>query len=540
MGSSKVEVPATRAALEALKRTLERHDRLYYVEAQPEIADCDYDALFAALIAAEAAHPDWVTPDSPAARLGVAARRVQTLPHSAPMLSLDNGYTLDELREFDARVRKALDVDAVDYVVELKIDGVAIVLRYEDGGFARGLTRGDGVKGDDVTQNLRTLRGLPLRLEGTRNMKVPTGTLEVRGEVYLERKVFEALNAAREEAGEATYANPRNTAAGTLKMLDAREVARRKLSYFAYAVAVPGRSAWRRSGRARRSPRSGCASIRAAPARTASRRSAQIAHWDKARAKLGYDTDGLVIKVDDLGQQRILGATGAQSTLGARIQVRDRVGGDAVARDQVQVGRTGAVTPVAIPRARQILGTTVARRDAAQSRRDQAQGRARGRLGRRREGRRSDPEGRARADRAPHGQGDRVRVPDALPRVRHAARARRGRIRDPLRRTGVPRAAAPTCCTTPRATRWTSRVSVKAVVEQLVARQLAKDPRGSLRPDRRDARRTRSAWARSPRRTSSRGSRTRSARSTVSCTRSASATSASRSRARWRSTSARS
>ena len=227
---SKVEVPATRAALEALKRTLERHDRLYYVEAQPEIGDREYDALFAALVAAEAQHPEWVTPDSPTQRVSESPLGAfKTLPHSSPMLSLDNGYTPDELREFDARVRKSLDVEAVDYVVELKIDGVAIVLRYEDGAFARGLTRGDGVKGDDVTQNLRTLRGLPLRLEGTRDVRLPKGTLEVRGEVYLERSVFEALNAAREEAGEATYANPRNTAAGSLKMLDAREVARRKL-----------------------------------------------------------------------------------------------------------------------------------------------------------------------------------------------------------------------------------------------------------------------------------------------------------------------
>src|SRR5262245_20357127 len=174
--------PETRAAYAALLRTLAHHDRLYYVEAQPEVSDREYDALFAALVAAEQAHPDWVAPDSPTRRVSeIPLGGFRTVAHSVPMLSIDNGYSLDELRAFDARVRKALEVEEVAYVVELKIDGVAIVLRYEAGAFVLGLTRGDGFSGDDVTQNLRTLRGLPLELEGK---DVPK-SLEVRGEVYL-------------------------------------------------------------------------------------------------------------------------------------------------------------------------------------------------------------------------------------------------------------------------------------------------------------------------------------------------------------------
>jgi DNA ligase (NAD+) len=355
-----VEVPATRAALEALRRTLEHHDRLYYVEARPEVSDREYDALYKALVDAEAAHPDWVTPDSPTRR--VSERPLggfATVAHSAPMLSIDNGYSLAELREFDARVRKSLGIEVVAYVVELKIDGVAIVLRYDDGAFALGVTRGDGVKGDDVTQNLRTLRGLPLRLgEGA-----PQGTFEVRGEVYMERKRFDALNAAREATGETPYANPRNLTAGTLKSLDAREVARRGLSYFAYATpdaaALGVASQWetlaalkglglRVNPHARRA--NGVDEVEAA-----------IAHWETARGELGYDTDGLVIKVDDLRQQQRLGATSKSPRWAMAFKFETESATTKLLDIQLQVGRTGAVTPVAILAPVLLLGTTVAR-----------------------------------------------------------------------------------------------------------------------------------------------------------------------------------
>jgi DNA ligase (NAD+) len=355
-----VEVPTTRAALETLKRALRRHDRLYYVEARPEITDGEYDALYRALLAAEKLHPDWVTPDSPSQRVSEQPLGgFRTVRHSVPMLSIDNGYSPDEWREFDARVRKSLDVEAVDYVVELKIDGVAIVLRYDDGQFAIGITRGDGTVGDDVTQNLRTLKGLPLTLgEGA-----PKGTLEVRGEVYLERAQFDAINAERAAQGEALYANPRNLTAGSLKTLDAREVSRRELSYFAYAVADP--------------PGFGVSTQHEVLARLQSlglrvNRHARRVHgvegveqeierWSKGRGQLGYDTDGLVIKVDDLGQQAVLGATSKSPRWALAYKFETESAVTRLLDIRVQVGRTGAVTPVADLEPVLLLGTRVAR-----------------------------------------------------------------------------------------------------------------------------------------------------------------------------------
>ena len=352
-----MKTPTTREELDALKQALAHHDRLYYVEAQPEISDREYDALYKALVDAEAAHPEWVTPDSPTRRVSESPLGgFETVRHSTPMLSIDNGYSLEELHEFDARTRKALDVEGVDYVVELKIDGVAIVLRYEDGRFARGITRGDGAVGDDVTQNLRTLRGLPLALKEPR-------TIEVRGEVYMERARFDELNARREAEGEALYANPRNTTTGSLKMLDAREVARRRLSYFAYAVADPialgvGRQlevltrlrelGLRVNPHARRVH--GVEGVEA-----------EIARWEKARGTLGYDTDGLVVKVDDLGQQRLLGATSKSPRWALAFKFETESATTTLKAIRLQVGRTGAVTPVADLEPVLLLGTTVAR-----------------------------------------------------------------------------------------------------------------------------------------------------------------------------------
>src|SRR5688572_3314355 len=360
------EVPETHDAYERLKRTLERHDRLYYVEAEPEISDRAYDALYKALLDAERAHPAWVTPDSPSQRVSeTPLGGFTTVRHSSPMLSLDNGYSLDELREFDARVRRGLDLDVVDYAVELKIDGIAVVLRYEDGGFARGLTRGNGVEGDDVTQNLRTLRGLPLTLErppGKSARPLPK-TLEVRGEVYLSRERFERLNAARKDAGEALYANPRNTAAGTLKLLDAREVARRGLAYFAYTVPDPTALGATTQLEVLERLRSLGLVVEphAARARGVEGVEEQIARWESKRKSLGYETDGLVVKVDDLAAQRALGSTAKSPRWALAYKFETESATTRLLDIRVQVGRTGAVTPVAILEPVVLLGTTVAR-----------------------------------------------------------------------------------------------------------------------------------------------------------------------------------
>ncbi|MGH7682489.1 MAG: DNA ligase LigA-related protein, partial [Candidatus Eiseniibacteriota bacterium] len=219
--------------VESLRRQIERHDHRYYVLGEPEISDREYDALMRELQDLERAHPDLADPDSPTSR--VARGLLPGFPsvrHSAPMLSLDNTYSLEELSEFDARVRKGLGRESVGYVVEPKVDGVAVHLRYEDGRFVQGLTRGDGEQGDDITANLRTIRSIPLKLA---SRAVPD-VLEVRGEVYMEQKGFDRMNERRVKAGEKPFMNPRNATTGSLKTLDTAEVARRPLQIFIYQL----------------------------------------------------------------------------------------------------------------------------------------------------------------------------------------------------------------------------------------------------------------------------------------------------------------
>jgi DNA ligase (NAD+) len=222
--------------IDRLRGEIRRHDYRYYVLNQPEITDQQYDELFTELRKLEAEHPELVTPDSPTQRVsGRPLEGFATVRHAKPMLSVDNTYNAEELCAFDARVRKGLGTSDYDYVVELKIDGLAVSLRYEDGVLVTGATRGDGEVGDDVTMNIRTIRAIPLTLHSLQGLAPKGGraagppqvpaVLEVRGEVYMPTKSFVALNKARAEAGEAAFANPRNAAAGSLKLLDARDAA---------------------------------------------------------------------------------------------------------------------------------------------------------------------------------------------------------------------------------------------------------------------------------------------------------------------------
>ncbi len=222
--------PLQKRALE-LRQLLEYHNRRYYVDAQPEISDREYDALLAELKQIETDHPELATPDSPTQRVGgQPIEGFRTVRHREPMLSIDNTYNPLELREFDRRVKKLLGGEAVVYVVELKIDGVAISLTYEDGLFTVGATRGDGEQGDDVTHNLKTIHGLPLKLPE----KIPL--FEARGEVYMNREDLAKLNRDRVAKGLEPWANPRNSAAGALKLLDPRESAKRRLRLFTYSL----------------------------------------------------------------------------------------------------------------------------------------------------------------------------------------------------------------------------------------------------------------------------------------------------------------
>ncbi len=360
-----MEKSQARERIEELRRLIPYHNRRYYVDHAPEISDRHFDALLRELDDLENRFPEFDDPQSPTHRVGgEPLDGFMTLPHSSPMLSLQNSYVEDEVREFDARVRRFLKTtDPVAYVVELKIDGVAIALRYEDGAFRTGLTRGDGRQGDDVTANLRTIRSLPLTLDPEGGPFPPQ--VEVRGEVYFARSGFRTLNEARERSGEKPFANPRNAAAGTLKLLDPRIVSERPLSLFVYQIAG--------------SPPPGLATqnevldyLRRAglPVNPHTRYAADIdqaigffSDWSDpdVRGKLDYETDGMVLKVDRLDWQHRLGATGKAPRWGIAYKFETEQAVTRVAKITVQVGRTGAVTPVADLEPVELLGTIVKR-----------------------------------------------------------------------------------------------------------------------------------------------------------------------------------
>ena len=329
-----------------LRRQIERHDYRYYVLDDPEVTDAAYDALMRELRELEAAHPDLVTPESPTQRVaGRPAAGFAEVVHALPMLSLDNAFSEDDLREFDRRVRERLDVERVDYSAEPKIDGLAISVRYEAGVYVRAATRGDGTRGEDVTANVRTIAALPLRLQGD-----PPPVLEVRGEVYMARASFERLNARAAAAGEKTFANPRNAAAGSLRQLDPAVTASRALDVFFYGVGETGdwRAPDRHSGVIAALRNFG---LRTCPdATVVEGLDGCLGYYDRigrARADLDYDIDGVVYKVDRLDWQRELGyvARAPRWAIAHKFPAQEEV--TQVQDVDFQVGRTGALTPVA-------------------------------------------------------------------------------------------------------------------------------------------------------------------------------------------------
>ncbi len=344
-----------------LRNEIRRHDRLYYILNRPEITDQQYDELFAELKKLESESPELVMSDSPTQR--VAGRPLEgftTVRHTVPMLSMDNTYNADELRAFDERVRKLLEASHYDYVVELKIDGLAVSLRYEHGVLTTGATRGDGEVGDDVTSNIRTIRAIPLRLVD--GEKVPS-VLEVRGEVYMPTKSFAALNQVRSEAGEPAFANPRNAAAGSLKLLDARITATRNLSFFAYAIGEVSEPLaedhWRVLERLK---------DLGLPVNPHIRRARDIDEvieicmsWADRRSKLDYQIDGMVIKVNRHDQRDVLGATGRAPRWCIAYKFPAERAQTVVESIAVQVGKTGVLTPVANLTPVLLAGTTVKR-----------------------------------------------------------------------------------------------------------------------------------------------------------------------------------
>jgi len=351
----------TKKRVGQLRDQIRRHDHLYYVLNQPKISDWQYDKLFAELKALEQANPQLVTPDSPTQRVaGVPLEGFATVRHVVPMLSIDNTYSAEELRAFDERVRKGLGTGDYDYVVELKIDGLAISLRYERGKLATAATRGDGEIGDDVTTNVRTIKAVPLVLLAER--KIPD-VLEVRGEVYMPTKAFIELNKVRAEAGEPVFANPRNAAAGSLKLLDARITAERKLSFFAYATGELSEPL--AEGHYRTLQRFKELGLPVNPNIEKAKDINEVidicSGWSEKRSKLDYQIDGMVIKINRFEQREILGATGRAPRWCISYKFAAEQAQTVVESIDVQVGKSGILTPVANLTPVQLAGTTVKR-----------------------------------------------------------------------------------------------------------------------------------------------------------------------------------
>ncbi len=344
-----------------LRRLIDHHNYLYYVEDRPEISDKEFDLLLKELEQIEADHPELATPDSPTRRVGgQPIDAFKTVNHRLPMLSIGKAFSADELREFDSRVRKALVKEPVKYVVELKIDGVAVSLTYADGLLALGATRGSGKAGDDITENLRTVRGVPLRLRGTKHPAL----FEARGEVYMSKADFARLNEEVAARGEDRYANPRNLTSGSLKQLDSRITAKRRLRLFAYSVgAIEGltiKSHLEALDLLRQFGFPVNPEIRAFD--TMEEAIAYCASWSDKRFDLPYETDGMVIKVNDFDQQRRLGATNKEPRWAVAYKFETEQAITKIREIQIDVGKDGVLTPVAVfdPPV-QLCGTTVSR-----------------------------------------------------------------------------------------------------------------------------------------------------------------------------------
>ncbi len=351
---------AARQEIDRLRREIERHNRLYYVDARPEISDLEFDKLLKRLEQLERQHPEFDSPDSPSHKVGgEPIDGFRSVVHRLPMLSIDNVYDEGEVREFDGRVRKLLGADQVEYTVEYKIDGVALSLIYERGRFTQAVTRGDGRQGDDITHNARTIRGVPLKLE----TDAPPAVLEVRGEAYIANTDFAHIRAEQEQRGEQPFANPRNASAGALKLLDPRESAKRRIRFIAHGIGYAEGAGWTTHAEFLRGIREmgipATPDVKACPGIDAA-----LAYGQSLIENLhalDVEIDGLVIKVNDFALRRELGATSKSprwliaykwEKYEAVTQIEDIV---------VSVGKTGVLTPGALLKPVQIAGTTVSR-----------------------------------------------------------------------------------------------------------------------------------------------------------------------------------
>lgn len=351
---------AVERQIQKLRQELHEHDYRYYVLAEPTIRDEEYDTLLRRLQDLEERYPQFRSPDSPTQRVGgQPTKEFPSVAHTPPMLSLANSYSEEEIRDFDRRVRGLLEGETPLYVAELKIDGVAVALRYQRGIFTQGATRGDGTHGDEITGNLRTIRGLPLRL---RDSDPILRNVDVRGEVFMYREDFNAMNAARAAAGEKLFINPRNATAGTLKLQDPIQVAARKLRLFTYYLSAPGNRLDSHDTNLRLLRSLGF------PVNEHSRRCSTIDEvitywklWQEKRDTLPYEIDGVVVKVDSLAQQEQLGTIAKSPRWAIAFKFASRKAETVLTGITLQVGRTGTVTPVAELTPVFIGGSTVSR-----------------------------------------------------------------------------------------------------------------------------------------------------------------------------------
>ena len=348
--------------IEKLKAAIKRHDRLYYIENRPEISDAEYDRLMKRLAVLEKEHPENARPDSPTQRVGgEPIKGFKNLKHMVTMLSMDNTYSAQEIRDFDKRVKKNLATKNVEYVAELKIDGASISLLYKNGKFVRGATRGDGATGDDVTHSLKTIRSIPLSMQDS-DISIPS-VVEVRGEVFMNHKTFMELNKTAQKNNERIFANPRNAAAGSLKLLDPRIVAQRHLDVFIYGVG-------HFEGVEFKTQYEVLEFLKKAGFKTNPhiKKFQDIGEtikycdkWEKKKNELDYDIDGMVLKVNSLKAQSTLGVTTKSPRWMISYKFPAQKAATKVKDIIVQVGRTGALTPVAILEPVQISGSVVSR-----------------------------------------------------------------------------------------------------------------------------------------------------------------------------------
>jgi DNA ligase (NAD+) len=342
--------------IEELRSQIIYHEKKYYVDNEPQISDYEFDQLMAELKKLEEAFPEFITPDSPTQRVGEKpVEGFPTVEHRRPMLSIENCYNEDELREFEERIRKLLPGEKIEYVAELKIDGLSMSIIYRDGQYQQAVTRGDGFRGDDVTAQVKTIRSLPL--------SIPIkDEVEVRGEVYLPYESFKKINEEREKNGETLFANPRNAAAGSIRLLDPKEVARRNLDIFLYYIFINGQemaSQWENLQQLKK------LGFKINPHSRLCRNLEEVVdyyhEWTEKRDSLEYDVDGVVIKVNSTRQRELLGTTAKSPRWAIAFKVPARQATTKIKDIIIQVGRTGALTPVAILEPVQISGTTISR-----------------------------------------------------------------------------------------------------------------------------------------------------------------------------------